>query len=840
MKCKIHNLVFFIIITILSCTISKLESQNTTDNSDSYILACGSNTSEAIDYNARKWIPDTTFLTSPNTSLSSTAQSQDPSLPSTIPYMTARIFVSESTYRFQITPASRHWIRLHFYPSVYQNFSPSRSFFSVTANGFTLLSNFSVSITANAFSLAYIIREFSIVTLNSTTIDLTFAPTDKDSFGFINGIEIISMPEIFKPVSMIGFTDQNLDAASYSMQTMFRLNVGGQYISPTRDSGLSRTWYDDSPYIFGAGLGLISRDDKNVTGRNYSNTSVIAPLDVYQTARSMGPYETVNRNYNLTWVFEVDVNFTYLVRLHFCEFFLDKVNQMVFSIFINNQTAEAEADVIGWAYGRGVPVYKDYAVYADGRTGDDQLWLALHPNMATKPQYSNAILNGLEIFKLNDVKKNLAGLNPQPSQMKSDQGRQKPSISKKSSNNNIIISVVFGLLAGLGLVAGFVAFHKHQKRRNKEGVSGYVSWLPIYGSSRTTSKTSGSSRNGISSLSGGHCRHFALAEIKLATDDFSESRVIGVGGFGKVYKGFINGNTAAVAIKRANPSSQQGLHEFHNEIELLSKLRHRHLVSLIGACEENDEMILVYDYMENGTLREHLCYTNANPCLSWRQRLNICIGAARGIHYLHTGAKHTIIHRDVKSTNILLSDKWIAKVSDFGLSKTGPMLNNQTHISTIVKGSFGYLDPEYFRRQQLTDKSDVFSFGVVLFEVLCGRPALNPSLAKEQVSLADWAVTNHRRGTLGEIVDPTVKEEISPECLKHFADIAVKCLADNGLERPSMGTVLWNLEYCLQVQNNPDGPKVMAEQRANNEYAKHATLICIKEEKDEICEESDS
>ncbi|URD80798.1 receptor-like protein kinase [Musa troglodytarum] len=190
-----------------------------------------------------------------------------------------------------------------------------------------------------------------------------------------------------------------------------------------------------------------------------------------------------------------------------------------------------------------------------------------------------------------------------------------------------------------------------------------------------------------------------------ATNNFDEKEVIGVGGFGKVYIGALEDGTK-LAIKRGNPSSEQGINEFQTEIQMLSKLRHRHLVSLIGCCDENNEMILVYE------------------------------------------------------------------VADFGLSKAAPSLE-QTHVSTAVKGSFGYLDPEYFRRQQLTEKSDVYSFGVVLFE---------------------------RKGQLEKIIDPHLVGTISSASLKKYVEAAEKCLAEHGVDRPSMGDVLWNLEYALQLQ----------------------------------------
>ncbi|RVW82769.1 Receptor-like protein kinase FERONIA [Vitis vinifera] len=709
----------------------------------------------------RNWTGDVDSKFSPSEKgkLSTTSLAAEQPFES-VPYSTARLSRNEFTYSFPLT-AGQKYIRLHFYPSTYGDFDRSKAFFSVkTGGGYTLLSNFSAALAADDLGTSTIVREFCInFNEEGEKLNITFTPTaGADAYAFINGIEIVSMPDNLYYTAQdggfkfIGQQNSFFVETDHALENVYRLNVGGRSLSPMHDTGMFRTWDADDEYC--VKLAFVPAN----TSINLKFTQIpnyTAPLDVYRTARTMGNNKTENMGYNLTWFLPVDSGFSYLLRLHFCEFQpeIQEQHDREFAIIIANQTAENHADVITWSTGNGVPIYKDYGVMMPSQG---------NPSEAPAP--------------------------PPPVQ----------STSPKSNKTKLIAiagSVVAGLIA-LSVIVLFIVWRGRRVRDSEPSDGG--SWWGQF--SYTSVKSTKTSR---SSLPSDLCRHFTLQEVKVATNNFDQVFIIGVGGFGNVYKGYINGGTTPVAIKRLNPESQQGAQEFQTEIEMLSQLRHLHLVSLIGYCNDDREMILVYDYMAHGTLRDHL-YKTDNPPLSWKQRLEICIGAARGLHYLHTGVKHTIIHRDVKTTNILLDEKWVAKVSDFGLSKMGPTSMSNAHVSTVVKGSFGYLDPEYYRRQQLTEKSDVYSFGVVLFEVLCARPPLNQTVEKERVSLAQWAPACYRDGKLEQIVDPFLKGKIAPDCLQKFGEIAVSCLQDQGIERPSMSDVVWGLQFAMQLQESAE------------------------------------
>ncbi|KAK1417739.1 hypothetical protein QVD17_26873 [Tagetes erecta] len=292
-----------------------------------------------------------------------------------------------------------------------------------------------------------------------------------------------------------------------------------------------------------------------------------------------------------------------------------------------------------------------------------------------------------------------------------------------------------------------------------------------------------------------------MEDIVSATNNFDPTGVIGGGGFGKVYKGELSSpeGQITVAFKKLDRRHGQGNIEFWKEVIMLSRYKHENLISLMHFCIEGDEMILVYEYASRGSLDHYLSDAST---LTWIQRLRICVGAARGLHFLHDPkeTQQRVLHRDVKSSNILLDENWTAKLSDFGLSKVGPANQAHTYLVSHGVGTFGYCDPLYMELGFLTKESDVYSFGVVLFEVLCGRLCYeynNYELTK--ILVPQWRRCYDKK-TLDDIILPGLKEQMDPDSLKSFSAIAYRCVKKAREDRPTMADVLKELEFSLQQQ----------------------------------------
>ncbi|KAG5523027.1 hypothetical protein RHGRI_034992 [Rhododendron griersonianum] len=756
---------------------------------DHIAVNCGSS-SDSTTEDTRKWTGDigSNYITSLHGSKGKLISSKatDQPLPyDPIPYRTARLSRWPFTYTFCVTPGQK-LIRLHFYPVLYLGgFKRSKAFFTVKASRYTLLSNFSAALTVDALGLTSLVKEYYLDVDEDQPLIITFSPSrignSDEVYAFVNGIEIISMPAALyhtregnPAAQIVGKSDRFTLDKIIALEKVHRLNVGGSSISPIEDRGMFRDWNEDSNYLLEK-----SRVKPVTTTIRIKYTSIppyTAPQKVYQTSWSLVPGKHANKTEsNFTWRLPVDLGFRYLLRLHFCEleYEIKESGRMEFSIFVNEQVVEAKGDLIHWSGGNGVAVFKDYVVIMDGERmeGKRDLLIALLPHNHEWTEPIDATIKGLEVFKLSNPDKNLAGVNPVS--LESASTSPKPKKLVFASGGNAIATGVVIVLTVLNVI---------------------VYQLRSLGENSAEGNLSSSTSEGL-------CRRFSLAKLMSVTNNFDDEFVIGRGGFGKVYKALIDDDATLVALKRCNLKSQ-GAKEFWTEIEMLSKLRHTHLVSLLGYCDERNEMILVYEFMEHGTLADHLYNTKTKGngmvgYMSWEQRLNICVGAARGLDYLHTGIQHGIIHRDVKTTNILLDKDWIAKISDFGLCKVGSTSHSHTYVSTDVKGTWGYLDPEYYMTRRLTKKSDVYAFGVVMLEMLCGRPAVDMRVDEEQHSLVQWAKQCIKENKLDQLTDPSLRDQISAHCLKVFAEVANNCLDSRPKGRPTMADVVARLEYAL-------------------------------------------
>ncbi|KAK9213694.1 hypothetical protein WN944_005679 [Citrus x changshan-huyou] len=354
------------------------------------------------------------------------------------------------------------------------------------------------------------------------------------------------------------------------------------------------------------------------------------------------------------------------------------------------------------------------------------------------------------------------------------------------SHKSTSIGVIIGAAAAgcvvllLLLLAGVYAYHQKRRAEKANEQNPFAHW--------DMNKSSGS----IPQLKGARC--FSFEEVKKYTNNFSDANDVGSGGYGKVYKGTLP-NGQLIAIKRAQQGSMQGGQEFKMEIELLSRVHHKNLVSLLGFCFDRGEQMLIYEFVPNGSLGDSLSGKNGIR-LDWIRRLKIALGAARGLSYLHELANPPIIHRDIKSSNILLDERLNAKVADFGLSKSMSD-SEKDHITTQVKGTMGYLDPEYYMTQQLTEKSDVYSFGVLMLELLTGRRPIERGkyIVREIRTAMDKKKELYN---LYELIDPTIGLSTTLKGFEKYVDLALKCVQESGDDRPTMSEVVKDIENILQ------------------------------------------
>ncbi|KAM3732458.1 hypothetical protein ACB098_11G062200 [Castanea mollissima] len=309
---------------------------------------------------------------------------------------------------------------------------------------------------------------------------------------------------------------------------------------------------------------------------------------------------------------------------------------------------------------------------------------------------------------------------------------------------------------------------------------------------------------------------FNSKDLEKATDHFNVNRILGQGGQGTVYKGML-ADGKIVAVKKSKViGEEKQLEEFINEVVILSQINHRHVVKLLGCCLETEVPLLVYEFIPNGTLSHYLRVQNEEFSATWDMRLRIATEVAGALFYLHSAASSPIYHRDIKSTNILLDDKYRAKVADFGTSRS--IAVDQTHLTTVVQGTFGYLDPEYFQSSQFTEKSDVYSFGVVLVELLTGEKAISSTRTPESKSLATYFIHSMEENHLFDIIDAQVMKDSKKEEIIVVANLAKMCLDLNGKKRPTMKEVAMQLEA---VQTLP---------KASNVQQNHEKVECVRSE----------
>ncbi|KAL6599281.1 hypothetical protein ACP70R_045775 [Stipagrostis hirtigluma subsp. patula] len=501
--------------------------------------------------------------------------------------------------------------------------------------------------------------------------------------------------------------------------------------------------------------------DNNINDDNYIAASAsklsIPNSELYAKAR-LSPL-------SLTYYGLCMFHGSYTVKLHFAEIVFTNdstycsLGKRRFNVFIQGKMVLEDFDIEQSAGGAGKPVIKTFQTYVTNHTLEIQFyWAGRGTTGIPYRGFYGPLISAISVTP--NFQLPLAIEPPQT-------GRSRKTLRR---------SLVHAFMVGIPIIAIFTALFVGIywiKQRRKSSINKDL---------RAHDLQIGS---------------FTLRQMKAATRNFDVANKIGEGGFGSVYKGLLSDGTI-IAVKQLSSRSRQGNREFVNEIGMISALQHPNLVKLYGCCTEGNQLLLVYEYMENNCLARALFVEQYRLRLDWGTRRKICLGIARGLAYLHEESAIRIVHRDIKASNILLDKDLNAKISDFGLAKLNE--DDHTHISTKVAGTIGYMAPEYAMRGYLTDKADVYSFGVVALEIVSGKSNTNYRPKEDFVYLLDWACVLHERGTLLELVDPDLGSDYSTEEALLMLNVALLCTTAAPTLRPKMSKVVSLLEGHTPLQ----------------------------------------
>ncbi|CAN6229548.1 unnamed protein product [Urochloa humidicola] len=476
------------------------------------------------------------------------------------------------------------------------------------------------------------------------------------------------------------------------------------------------------------------------SSRKFQSTSD-SESELFQTAR-MSPSSLRYYGVGLE-------NGNYAVTLQFAEFAFEdsqtwtSLGRRVFDIYVQGERKEQNFDIRKEAGGKSYTAVKDYTVSVTKNFLEVHLFWAGKGTccVPTQGHYGPAI-----------------------------SALSATLIAPKHSKTGVIVGIVVGLaVLGLAVLAGLYVW-RHQKRR----------------------KASLEQQEFYSIV--GKPNIFSYDELKTAADNFSSTNLLGEGGYGSVYKGKLT-NGIEVAVKQLSETSHQGKKQFIAEIETISRVQHRNLVKLYGCCLEGNRPLLVYEYLENGSLDKAL-FGSGRLNIDWPTRYEICLGIARGLAYLHEECSIRIVHRDIKASNVLLDGNLNPKISDFGLAKLCD--DKKTHVSTKVAGTFGYLAPEYAMRGHMTEKVDVFAFGVVVLEIITGRPNYDDNLNEDMAYLLEWVWQLYEEDRPLDVVDPRLKEFNRDEVLRAIR-VGLMCIQSSPRQRPPMSRVASILAGDVEV-----------------------------------------